>query len=138
MKRLLAMIKLHDWQLNEARRRVAELEALAAGFVDQIAALDAELAREERAASGSVQARASWPAYAEAMAARRANLEASLARLRQELEQGKEEVSIAFQELKKYELAYEARRQKALAEANRRETFALDEMAIEAHRRARR
>lgn len=138
MKRLLAMIKLHDWQLNEARRRVADLEALAENFTGQIAALDAEVAREAEAASQSMQTRAAWPAYAEAMTGRRSNLEASLHRVQAEVEAGQEEVRAAFQELKKYEIALEARRHKIAAEASRKETLALDEMALQAHRRARR
>jgi flagellar export protein FliJ len=138
MKRLLAMIKLHDWQLNEARRRVADLEALADGFANQIAVLDAEIDREAQLASASMQARAQWPAYADAMSGRRANLEASLQRARNEVAAGQEEVRLAFQELKKYEIALEARKQKAADELNRKETMALDEMALQAHRRTRR
>lgn len=138
MKRLLAMIKLHDWQLNEARRRVADLESLVDGFAAQIATLDTEMAREREVASTSLQARAQWPAYAEVMAGRRRKLEASLQRARDEVEAGQEEVRLAFQELKKYEIALESRKQKIAADAHRKDTAALDEMALQAHRRTRR
>lgn len=137
MKRFEPLIRLHRWQLNERRRHLAELETAAEATRDRIASLDAMLAAEAREADRDLSQRAAFPAYAEATRGRRAKLVETLDMLTASIAEAREEVTVAFQELKKYELAQEARRRREHEASARRERILLDEMAIEGYRRNR-
>ena len=50
-------------------------------------------------------------------------------------EMAREEVTLAYQELKKFEVAQSNRKRRAREEANRREQIVLDEIGIEGFRR---
>ena len=73
--------------------------------------------------------------YAAAAIERRRTLLASLEDVRQQILGAHEEVTIAYQELKKYEVAQDNRRRRARVETNRREQIVLDEIGIEGFRR---
>ena len=137
MKRFEPLIRLHRWQLNERRRQLAELETAAEATRDRISSLDAMLAAEAREADRDPLQRAAFPTYAEAMRKRRAKLVETLDMLTASIAEAREGVTDAFQELKKYELAQEARRRRDDEASARRERILLDEMAIEGYRRNR-
>jgi flagellar export protein FliJ len=133
--RLAPLIKMHRWQLNEKRRRLVELETLAAGTQRRIEALDAELAAEAREAEASPESRRTFPIYVEAARERRQKLEETLATITAEMAEAQAAISEAFQELKKYELAEEGRNRRELEERARRERLRLDEIALQGYRR---
>lgn len=137
MKRFETLIRLHRWQLNERRRQLADLETAVEATRDRIASLDAMLAAEAQEADRDLSRRAAFPAYAEAMRRRRAKLAETLDMLTASIAEAQESVTDAFQELKKYELAQEARRRRDDEASARRERILLDEMAIEGYRRNR-
>ena len=134
MSRLHTVIKLHRWRLNEKRRRLVELETLAANTRRRIDALAAELAAEARQAEASAEARRNFPAYAEAARDRRSKLEGTLATITAEIGQVQSEIAEAFQELKKYEIAQETRTRRELDERARRDRLAMDDIALQGYR----
>jgi flagellar biosynthesis chaperone FliJ len=66
---------------------------------------------------------------------RRERIEAQIAGLQPLLEEAREAMSMAFQELKRYEIALDIRVRTAKADAERRDTIAMDEMSLNMHRR---
>lgn len=135
MSRLATLIRLNRWQLDERRRRVAELETLRENTKARISALDQAVAAEASEAERDLAIRASFPTYAAASKAQRSKLTATLDTLSTELAEAAEAVTIAFQELKRYELAEDARRRRDLESRAHRERLMLDEMALEGFRR---
>jgi flagellar FliJ protein len=135
MKGLPTLIRVRQWELEEKRRKLADLEGLAAQLEEAVARLDDEVRMEQGVASASQEVSFAYAPYAQAAIERRRTLKASLEDVRLQIEAAAEEVTAAFQELKKYEVAQDNRRRRARIEANRRETIVLDDIAIEGFRR---
>ena len=135
MRGLPTLIRVRQWELEEKRRKLADLEGLAAQLDEAIARLDDEVRMEQGVASASHEVSFAYAPYAQAAIERRRTLKASLEDVRLQIEAAAQEVTIAFQELKKYEVAQDNRRRRARVEANRRETIVLDDIAIEGFRR---
>ena len=133
MKRLDTLIRMRQWQLDESRRSVAELEASIERTRARIATLDSNIESEGRVADEAGPG-AGFATYAAGMRERRRKLAATLDTLGAELLQARELVSEAFQELKKFELVQESRRQRDREVSSRREQFGLDEIAALRHR----
>jgi flagellar export protein FliJ len=135
MKGLPTLIRVRQWELEEKRRKLADLEGLAAQLEEAVARLDDEVRMEQGVASASHEVSFAYAPYAQAAIERRRTLKASLADVRVQIEAAAQEVTAAYQELKKYEVAQDGRRRRARVEANRRETIVLDDIAIEGFRR---
>ena len=135
MKGLPTLIRVRTWALEEKRRKVADLEALEAQLVEAIARLDDEVQLENQVASNDTDARFTYGAYINAAIERRRTLDASVDDVRRQIEAAREEVTLAYQELKKFEVAQSNRKRRAREEANRREQIVLDEVGLESFRR---
>lgn len=138
MSRLDSIIRLHRWQLDEKRRRLVELQAMADDTRSRIAALDREIREEAKSAdaAGGETYPGSWQAYARTMRERRENLKVTLCTIESQVGEINEAIAEAFQELKKFELISEARARRVRETAARREQFALDEIALTGFRRS--
>jgi len=104
MKSRETLVRLKRFQADEKRRRVAQIEAMIAEFERMASDLDREIANEERKAGISDPANFAYPTFAKAARARRDNLLNSAAELRDQLEEARVQLEIAFEELKKVEL----------------------------------
>ena len=135
MKGLPTLIRVRQWELEEKRRKLADLEGLAAQLDEAIARLDDEVKMEQGVVQSSLEVNFAYAPYAAAAIERRRTLLASLEDVRQQILGASEEVTIAYQELKKYEVAQDNRRRRARVETNRREQIVLDEIGIEGFRR---
>ena len=128
MTNLHPLIRLHRWQLDEKRRALAELEALAERLRGQVASLDDELTREQAFAAEAEEPPQGFGAYAQAMLDRKARLAESIAEVDQQIAASQEQIAEAFQELKRFELVQEDRDRRAEARQKRRETQTYDEI----------
>ena len=135
MKGLPNLIRLHRWRLDEKRRTLVELERLASELDEQERRLGAELAREQVAASASSEARRTYGAYAKSVVERRGKIAESKAEVMTQIEQATAAVHDAFQELKRYEIALEARERAARERAGRLEQAVLDDLGLQVFRR---
>jgi flagellar FliJ protein len=135
MSTLDSLIRLHRWQLDEQRRRVAELEALAAKLRDDLQRLDAEQASEQEFASKSPEAAFGYGSYASALIERRRKLGHSLADTEQRTGTAREALAEAFQEAKRYEIAAAKRVLHQRVAQDRAEQHVTDELASDIHRR---
>lgn len=135
MKGLPTLIRVRTWALEEKRRKVADLEALETQLMEAIARLDDEVQLENQVASTDNDARFTYGSYLNAAIERRRTLDASVEDVKRQIEAAREEVTIAYQELKKFEVAQGNRKRRAREESNRREQIVLDEIGLESYRR---
>ena len=77
MKSRETLIRLKRFQVDEKRRRVAQIETMIADFERMASDLDREIAAEEQKANISDPAHFAYPTYAKAAAQRRDNLRRS-------------------------------------------------------------
>ena len=135
MRKIGSLIRIQKWRVDEERRKVADLERLAAEMDERAAGLAREVAAESLAAGRSYEAARGYDAYVRATLDRRAKLEHSRAELETRIAAAREALSEAFEELKRYEITAERAAQAAQAAAARRAQIGLDEMAADRIRR---
>ena len=129
MKSRETLIRLKKFQVDEKRRKVAQIEGMIAEF-DRIAAeLDREIKIEQDRAGIHDPGHFAYPTYAKAAIARRENLKRSADELKGQLDDAKAALGEAFEELKKVEMLDERDQQREKAEANAREQTELDRIA---------
>jgi flagellar protein FliJ len=101
MKSRDTLIRLRRFQVEEKRRRVAQIEAMIAEFARMAADLDREIALEEQRAGISDANHFAYPTYARAARTRRDNLLRSADDLRGQLADAKGHLDDALAELNK-------------------------------------
>ena len=129
MKSRETLIRLKKFQVDEKRRKVAQIEAMIAEF-DRIAAeLEREIQVEQDRAGIHDPGHFAYPTYAKAAMTRRENLKRSTGELKTQLDDAKAMLGEAFEELKKVEMLDERDQQREKAEQNAREQAELDRIA---------
>jgi len=129
MKSRDTLIRLKKFQVDEKRRKVAQIEAMMAEF-DRIATeLEREIKVEQDRAGIHDPGHFAYPTYAKAAMVRRENLKRSADELRGQLDDAKAALGEAFEELKKVEMLDERDRERDRAEQNVREQQELDRIA---------
>lgn len=135
MTALDQLVRLHRWTLDEKRQKLAELERFRTRLLDNIGTLEAELAREQAEAERSPITGVSLPAFIKATIDRRRKIEGSIAEVDRSIAAAREEITLAFQEFKKYETAHGNHLRREAQKQSRREQVTADELGIELHRR---
>ncbi len=126
MKSRETLIRLKKFQVDEKRRKVAQIEAMIAEFDRMATDLDREIKAEQDRAGIHDPSHFAYPTYAKAAIGRRENLKRSTGELRTQLEDAKAALGEAFEELKKVEMLDERDQQRERAEQNAREQAELD------------
>jgi flagellar FliJ protein len=104
MKSRETLIRLKRFQVDEKRRKVAQIEVMIAEFERIAGDLEREIKAEQDRAGIHDPAHFAYPTYAKAAMQRRENLNRSAADLKLQLEDAKGALAEAFEELKKVEL----------------------------------
>ena len=97
------LIRLKRFQVDERRRRVAQIESMIADFARMVVDLDREIASEEQRSGISDPNHYAYPTFARAAVARRDNLKRSSGELKDQLDEAKGLLGEAQDELKKAE-----------------------------------
>ena len=129
MKSRETLVRLKKFQVDEKRRKVAQIETMIAEFDRMSGELDREIRIEQDRAGIHDPAHFAYPTYAKAATTRRENLRHSTDELRVKLEDAKAALGEAFEELKKVEMLDERDQQREKAEGNAREQADLDRIA---------
>jgi len=104
MKSRETLIRLKKFQVDEKRRKVAQIEGMIAEF-DRIGSdLDREIKAEQDRAGIQDPSHFAYPTYAKAAMVRRDNLKRSADEMRIQLEEAKGALAEAFDDMKKVEL----------------------------------
>ena len=130
MKSRDTLIRLRKFQVDEKRRRVAQIEAMIGDFERMASDLDREIKTEQDRSGIHDPAHYAYPTYAKAAMARRDNLRHSAHELREQLAEAKDQLAEAFEELKKVELLDERDQQRERAIDNAREQIELDRIGL--------
>ena len=130
MKSRETLIRLKKFQVDEKRRRVAQIESMIAEF-DRIASeLEREIKAEQDRAGIHDPGHYAYPTYAKAAMTRRENLKRSADELRVQLDDAKSALGEAFDEMKKVELLDERDQAREREEEEAREQAELDAIGL--------
>lgn len=97
------LVRLKRFQVEERRRRVAQIDAMIAEFHRMAGDLDREIATEQQKAGISDPNHFAYPTYARAALVRRDNLHRSVAELNDQAEEARGLLEAALDEMKKVE-----------------------------------
>ncbi len=130
------LIRLHEWNVDEKRRKVAELQQLENELRVKIETLQTEMVTEKQAATDNpVEGGMTYPNYIQHATLRRDNLMESLSQMEYVISLAREEMAEAFRELKKFENVDRNRQRRQIQEEVRRDQAVSDEVALNMHRR---
>ena len=130
MKSRETLIHLKKFQVDDKRRKVAQIEGMIAEFERIGAELEREIRAEQERAGIHDPAHFAYPTYAKAAMARRENLKRSADELKLQLEDAKAALGEAFEEMKKVELLDERDQMREQAEEDAREQAELDAVGV--------
>jgi flagellar FliJ protein len=126
MKSRETLIRLKKFQVDERRRKVAQIEGMIAEFERMATDLDREIRTEQERAGITDPGHFAYPTYAKAATQRRENLKRSADELKAQLDDAQAALQEAFEELKKVELLDERDQMRERATENSREQTELD------------
>src|SRR5450755_681617 len=104
MKSRETLIRLKKFQVDERRRKVAQIEGMIAEFERMATDLEREIKAEQERAGIHDPTHFAYPTYAKAAITRRENLRRSAGELAVQLEEAKIALHECFEDLKKVEL----------------------------------
>jgi len=130
MKSRDTLIRLKKFQVDEKRRKVAQIEAMIAEFDRMATDLEREIKVEQDRAGIHDPGHFAYPTYAKAAINRRENLKRSADELRVQLEDARLALGEAFEDLKKVELLDERDQAREREAVNAAEQADLDGIAL--------
>jgi flagellar export protein FliJ len=130
MKSRETLIRLRKFQVDEKRRKVAQIESMIAEFERMAGDLEREIKAEQDRAGIHDPAHFAYPTYAKAAMTRRENLVRSAEDLKVQLDDAKNALADAFEELKKVEMLDERDQMRERAEEAAREQAELDAIGL--------
>jgi flagellar FliJ protein len=130
MKSRETLIRLKKFQVDEKRRKVAQIETMIAEFERMAGDLEREIKGEQDRAGIHDPAHYAYPTYAKAAIQRRENLTRSCNELKAQLDDAKNALADAFEEQKKVELLDERDQARERTEENAREQADLDAIGL--------
>ena len=137
MKSRETLIRLKKFQVDEKRRKVMQIEGMIAEFERMANDLEREIKVEQDRAGIHDPTHFAYPTYAKAAIQRRENLKHSADELKAQLNDAKEALAEAFEELKKVELLDERDQMRERAEQAAHEQAELDAIGLMRARNAR-
>src|SRR6266568_1207708 len=130
MKSRETLIRLKKFQVDEKRRKVAQIEGMIAEFERMGIDLEREIKTEQERTGIHDPAHFAYPTYAKAAMQRRENLKRSADELKVQLDDAKGALGEAFDELKKVELLDERDQARERAEQAADEQSELDGIGL--------
>ncbi len=132
------LVRLRDWQLDEKRRALSEVQAEVDALIRKREALEEEVESEKQIAATSIEASMSYNAFANSVILRRERIAEEIAERQEAVDEANQEMLEAFQELRKAEIVRDEFDAKERLKEARREQIELDEIAQALHRRKNR
>lgn len=135
MRGLPSLIRLHQWKVDEQRRKVTELEILADQLEGQVARLQEDIDREGRSSGHDLASSQAFSAFLKGALLRREKLRGSIAEVRAQIADAKDALADAYRELKSYEIAQANRERREERKRGLRDRAKLDEIGLAMYRR---
>jgi flagellar export protein FliJ len=130
MKSRETLIRLRKFQVDERRRKVAQIEGMIAEFERMATDLEREIKAEQDRAGIHDPGHFAYPTYAKAAINRRENLRRSAGELKAQLDDAQAMLGEAFEELKKVEMLDERDQMRERAIENAIEQADLDAIGL--------
>jgi flagellar export protein FliJ len=130
MKSRKSLIQLRRFEVDERRQTVADIEAMMGELQQMVIDLERQIEVEQEKAGVSDVNHFAYPTFAKAAIARRDNLKNSCAELEVKLEEARDQLAEAFEELKKVELIEERDAERVRVHEASKEQAELDEIGI--------
>lgn len=130
MKWAASLIRIADYEIETLRKRVAEVQARRVACEMILESLDMEAAAETAQAINNAEAGWYLIGFRDGWKLRKARADSQLATVIIEEQGARDALTRAYEELKKVEHVAELARVAEVKEAGKRETAALDEMAL--------
>ena len=130
MKSRKSLIQLRRFEVDERRQTVADIEAMMGDLQQMVIDLERQIEVEQEKAGVSDVNHFAYPTFAKAAIARRDNLMNSCAELEAKLEEARDQLAEAFEELKKVELIEERDAARVRVHEAAKEQAELDEIGI--------
>ena len=130
MKSRETLIRLRKFQVDENRRRTAQIEAMIAEFERMGADLEREIKTEQERVGIHDPSHFAYPTYAKAATQRRENLKHSVDDLKRQLDDAKAALGEAFAELQKVELLGERDQMRGRAADDAAQQMELDSFGV--------
>jgi flagellar FliJ protein len=135
MKRRDSILRLKRFQVDELKRRLSTLDEMKGDLEKKLADLEDSVTRERGRSNDSDIGRLAFPSFLNSIDVRRTNIRATMKELERERAAVQDDLAVALQDLKSFELAEEERARR-VAEAETRSSQArLDDMALVRHLR---
>lgn len=134
-KGIHTLIKLRKRSLDELRRTMASLENQKTQLLQASANIAEELKKEIELAKLQTEMRGFFGDFAKRIKLRQEDIAREVTVLDKKMAKLAEEISVAFSELKKFEIARDNAEKREIAEQNRKDTIMLDEIAGQLYRR---
>ena len=139
MKTRNTLVRLHKWQVDEKRRRLAELYASRAEFEKRMQAVESSIVREQEFVNSASEIQGdvgfSYGAFAQAAIMQRDNIQRSIQSIDEMIVEALESVGEAYKSLKRQEIAAANQESRKTKARDRLEQIASDDQAIEGHQR---
>jgi flagellar export protein FliJ len=136
MKSRDSLIRLKRFHVDEKRRQVAQIETMIAEFERLAADLEHQILAEQQRTGIHDVTHFAYPTFARAAMQRRDNLRTSIEELSGQLQEARDALAEAFEDLKKFELLEERDGERERVAQSAREQAALDEAAQQIRNRA--
>ena len=136
MKSRDSLIRLKRFQVDEKRRQVAQIEMMIAEFERLAADLDQQILAEQQRSGIHDVTHFAYPTFARAAMQRRDNLRTSADELKGQLQDARDDLAEAYEDLKRFELLDERDGERERVAQAAREQAALDEAASRMRSRA--
>ncbi len=137
MKSRDSLIRLKRFQVDEKRRQVAQIETMIAEFERLAADLDQQILAEQQRSGIHDVTHFAYPTFARAAMQRRDNLRTSADELKEQLQDARDGLAEAYEDLKKFELLDERDSERERVVQAAREQATLDETAQQIRRAVR-
>jgi len=130
MKSRKSLIQLRRFEVDERRQTVADIETMIGELQQMVIDLERQIEVEQEKAGVSDVNHFAYPTFAKAAIVRRDNLKNSCAELETKLEEARDQLAEAFEELKKVELIEERDAERVRVHEAAKEQAELDEIGI--------
>lgn len=133
MKSLNTLIRLQKRKVDDLRRNLAQIENQKQQMLDRIAALEDELQRELQLGEKSPEMAAFFGDFVGRIRKRKLEITEEIKKIEKKIDVAREQVRLAFGELKRYEIVRDRRLEEAKKLREKREGEELDEIALQRH-----
>ncbi len=130
MKSRKSLIQLRKFEVDERRQTVADIETMLGELQQMVIDLERQIEVEQEKAGVSDVNHFAYPTFAKAAIQRRDNLKNSCGELEGKLEEARDQLAEAFEELKKVELIEERDAERVRVHEAAQEQAELDEIGI--------